>query len=98
MGGDWDLAYSQNARGFLNISRQSGDIILPGKDPKNKQPLGLSALALRTRFQNGRIDSTLEGNTRFGKVDGTLGIAQQFGNNINNAPRQRQSQYQRSPI
>ena len=86
LGGDWDLAYSQNARGFLNISRQSGDIILPGKDPKNKQPLGLSALALRTRFQNGRIDSTLEGNTRFGKVDGTLGIAQQFGNNINNAP------------
>ncbi|MGN7002934.1 hypothetical protein ACTHR3_11215, partial [Neisseria sp. P0005.S008] len=45
-----------------------------------------SALALRTRFQNGRIDSTLEGNTRFGKVNGTLGIAQQFGNNINNAP------------
>ena len=86
LGGDWDLAYSQNARGFLNINRQSGDIILPGKDPKNKQPLGLSALALRTRFQNGRIDSTLEGNTRFGKVDGTLGIAQQFGNNINNAP------------
>lgn len=86
LGGDWDLAYSQNARGFLNISRQSGDIILPGKDPKNKQPLGLSALTLRTRFQNGRIDSTLEGNTRFGKVDGTLGIAQQFGNNINNAP------------
>ena len=86
LGGDWDLAYSQNARGFLNISRQSGDIILPSKDPKNKQPLGLSALALRTRFQNGRIDSTLEGNTRFGKVDGTLGIAQQFGNNINNAP------------
>lgn len=86
LGGDWDLAYSQNARGFLNINRQSGDIILPSKDPKNKQPLGLSALALRTRFQNGRIDSTLEGNTRFGKVDGTLGIAQQFGNNINNAP------------
>ena len=76
----------QNARGFLNINRQSGDIILPSKDPKNKQPLGLSALALRTRFQNGRIDSTLEGNTRFGKIDGTLGIVQQFGNNINNAP------------
>ncbi|MGN6960508.1 hypothetical protein, partial [Neisseria sp. P0014.S006] len=59
LGGDWDLAYSQNARGVLNINRQSGDIILPSKDPKNKQHLGLSALALRTRFQNGRIDSTL---------------------------------------
>ena len=42
-------------------------------------PLGLSALALRTRFQNGRIDSTLEGNTRFGSVNADLGISQQFG-------------------
>ena len=82
LGGDWDMSYSQNARGYLNIVRQSGDIILPD----NKQPLGLSALALRTRFQNGRIDAALEGGTRFGKVDATVGISQQFGSNIANAP------------
>jgi len=86
LGGDWDLAYSQNARGYLNINRQSGDIILPNKDPKKQMPLGLSALALRTRFQNGRIDSSLEGNTRFGSVNADLGISQQFGNKIANAP------------
>ena len=86
LGGDWDLAYSQNARGYLNINRQSGDIILPNKDPKKQMPLGLSALALRTRFQNGRIDSTLEGNTRFGSINADLGISQQFGNKIANAP------------
>ena len=86
LGGDWDLAYSQNARGYLNINRQSGDIILPNKDPKKQMPLGLSALSLRTRFQNGRIDSTLDGSTRFGSVNADLGISQQFGNKIANAP------------
>ena len=86
LGGDWDLAYIKNARGYLNINRQSGDIILPNKDPKKQMPLGLSALSLRTRFQNGRIDSTLDGSTRFGSVNANLGISQQFGNKIANAP------------
>ena len=86
LGGDWDLAYSQNARGYLNINRQSGDIILPNKDPKKQMPLGLSALSLRTRFHNGRIDSTLDGSTRFGSVNANLGVSQQFGNKIANAP------------
>ena len=40
LGGDWDLAYSQNARGFLNINRQSGDIILPGKRPEKQTAFG----------------------------------------------------------
>lgn len=81
LGGDWDLAYSQNAHGYLNLTRQSGDIVLP-----DKQPLGLSALSLRTRFQNGRIDSNLDGSTRFGTVNADLGISQSFGNDIANAP------------
>ncbi|ASK28484.1 translocation/assembly module TamB [Neisseria chenwenguii] len=82
LGGDWDLSYSQNARGYLNISRQGGDIVLPQKN----QPLGLTALALRTRFQNGRIDAVLDGNTRYGRVNGNVNIGQQFGSNIANAP------------
>lgn len=82
LGGDWDMSYSQNARGYLNIVRQGGDIVLP----QNNQPLGLSALSLRTRFQNNRIDAVLEGNTRFGTVDANVGINQQFGGNIANAP------------
>ncbi|WP_373755484.1 translocation/assembly module TamB domain-containing protein [Neisseria sp.] len=80
---DWDLSYSQNARGYLNISRQSGDIVI---NEARKQMLGLTALNLRTRFQNGRIDAQLDGNTNFGKLDGNIVISQQFGNDIKQAP------------
>ena len=79
---DWDLAYSQNARGYLNVRRQSGDIILPTR----KQALGLSNLELNTRFQNGRIDNTIKGTTRFGDLLGSLAISQQFGNDLTRAP------------
>lgn len=82
LSGDWDLSYSQNARGYLNVRRQSGDVELPYR----KQMLGLSALSLNTRFQNGRIDSTLEGTTGYGKINGNLIIGQQFGNDIRLAP------------
>ena len=82
LSGDWDLSYSQNARGYFNIRRQSGDIELPYR----KQMLGLGALSLNTRFQNGRIDSTLEGVTGYGTVGGNLIISQQFGNDIMLAP------------
>ncbi|QEY26739.1 translocation/assembly module TamB domain-containing protein [Neisseria zalophi] len=79
---DWDLSYSNNARGYLNIRRQSGDIELPYR----KQMLGLGALSLNTRFQNGRIDTTLNGVTGYGNIDGNLVINQQFGNDISLAP------------
>ncbi|WP_416192784.1 translocation/assembly module TamB domain-containing protein [Neisseria sp. CCUG12390] len=82
LGGDWDMSYSQNARGYLNIVRQGGDVVLP----QNNQPLGLSVLSLRTRFQNNRIDAELDGHTRFGRVDADVGINQQFGGNLANAP------------
>ncbi|WP_107928446.1 translocation/assembly module TamB domain-containing protein [Neisseria animaloris] len=82
LSGDWDLSYSQNARGYFNIRRQSGDVQLPHR----KQMLGLSALNLNTRFQNGRIESTLDGVTGYGKLDGSLIISQQFGNDIKLAP------------
>ena len=79
---DWDLAYSQNARGFLNVRQQSGDIVLPYR----KQTLGLNGLTLQTRFQNGRIDNQINGKTRYGNIVGNVGISQQFGNSIMQAP------------
>ncbi|WP_425316024.1 translocation/assembly module TamB domain-containing protein [Uruburuella testudinis] len=82
LSGDWDMSYSQNARGYLNIRRQSGDIVLPHRN----QVLGLGALSLNTRFQNGRIDSTLDGVTAYGNVNGNLIVSQQFGNDIMQAP------------
>ena len=79
---DWDLAYSQNARGFLNVRQHSGDIVLPYR----KQALGLNGLTLQTRFQNGRIDNQINGKTRYGNIVGNVGISQQFGNSIMQAP------------
>lgn len=82
LGGDWDLSYSNNARGFLKIYQTSGDIILPYR----KQALGLDKVVLDTRFQNGRIDNHLTGHTRYGQVDARVAIAQQFGSDILKAP------------
>ena len=79
---DWDLAYSQNARGFLNVRQHSGDIVLPYR----KQALGLNGLTLQTRFQNGRIDNQINGKTRYGNIVGNVGISQQFGHSIMQAP------------
>lgn len=79
---DWDLAYSQNTRGFLNVRQQSGDIVLPYR----KQALGLNGLTLQTRFQNGRIDNQINSKTRYGNIGGNVGISQQFGHSIMQAP------------
>ncbi|MDO4248856.1 MAG: translocation/assembly module TamB domain-containing protein [Neisseria sp.] len=82
LAGDWDIAYTQNMSGYLNVQRQSGDIILDYR----KQALGLSALSLQTRFQNGRIDNQIKGTTRYGNIDGNVVISQNFGNAITQAP------------
>ncbi|MDO5058550.1 MAG: translocation/assembly module TamB domain-containing protein [Neisseria sp.] len=82
LAGDWDLAYSQNARGYLNIRQQSGDVVLPHR----KQSLGLEKLTLQTRFQNGRIDNVLSGQTRYGALNGNVAVSQQFGNRLADAP------------
>lgn len=81
LNGDWDVAYGRNARGYLNISRQSGDAVLPGG-----QALGLNAFSLKTRFQNDRIGVLLDGGARFGRINADLGIANAFGGNMANAP------------
>ena len=82
LSGDWDLSYSRNMRGYINIRRQSGDIVLP----YHRQMLGLGNLTLNTQFQNGRIDSKLDGVTAYGNVNGNVVINQQFGNDISLAP------------
>ena len=79
---DWDLAYSRDARGFLNVRQQSGDIVIPYR----KQALGLTGLVLQTRLQNGRIDNQISGKTRYGELSGSVGISQQFGSSILLAP------------
>ena len=81
LNGDWDVAYGRNARGYLNISRQSGDAVLPGG-----QALGLNTFSLKTRFQNDRIGVLLDGGARFGRINADLGIANAFGGNMANAP------------
>lgn len=80
--GDWDLAYTQNARGYLNIRQKSGDIVLPYRN----QSLGLGRLNVQTLFQNGRIDSTVSGQTRYGDLSGSVAVSQQFGNRLADAP------------
>lgn len=82
LAGDWDLSYSRNAHGYLNIQRQSGDVIIPNE----RLALGLGVLSLRTRFENGRIRAALTGDTRFGKIDSDISINQQFGNRLTQAP------------
>ncbi|EMU4614103.1 translocation/assembly module TamB domain-containing protein [Neisseria gonorrhoeae] len=81
LNGDWDVAYGHNARGYLNISRQSGDAVLPGG-----QALGLNAFSLKTRFQNDRIGILLDGGARFGRINADLGIGNAFGGNMANTP------------
>lgn len=81
LNGDWDVAYGRNARGYLNISRQSGDAVLPGG-----QALGLNTFSLKTRFQNDRIGILLDGGARFGRINADLGIGNAFGGNMANAP------------
>lgn len=82
LGGDWDMSYSQNPRGYVNLTHQGGDLTLP----KDIQPMGIRALSLKTRFQNNRIDSVLDGRTRLGNVSGNLGINHQFGREFAQAP------------
>ncbi|WP_225747687.1 translocation/assembly module TamB domain-containing protein [Eikenella sp. Marseille-P7795] len=80
--GDWDLRYSRDAQGYLKLSQQSGDIVIPYR----QQSLGLDKLVLDTRFHSGRIDNRLTGKTRYGTLDASVAVSQQFGNAISQAP------------
>lgn len=76
LSGDWDLAYSQSPRGYLNVRQQSGDVILP---TARKQALNLSNLVLNTQLNSNGILTKLSGNTRYTEISGSLDILQAFG-------------------
>ena len=80
--GDWDINYSQNATGYLNLQQQGGDVVMSYR----QQALGLNNIQLATRFQSGRIDNRLTGQTRYGSVDAAVAISQTFGDKILLAP------------
>lgn len=75
---DWQISYDDNARGYLNILRTSGDITLP--DQKNT--LGLQELNFQSRLSSGKINNTLLIKTHFANAKAALNIAQQFGEDI----------------
>ncbi|UOP04393.2 translocation/assembly module TamB domain-containing protein [Conchiformibius kuhniae] len=76
LAGDWDLAYGQSPRGYLNVRQQSGDITLP----TNRKPqLGLKNFVLRTEISARGILSRFSGDVRYGKTQGDFNILQAFG-------------------
>lgn len=81
--GDWDLRYSQNPAGYLNLRQQSGDVILP---TQRKQPLNLSQFVLNTELNQRGILNKFSGLTRYGKTSGNFDILQTFGGNFAQAP------------
>ncbi|MBQ5428982.1 MAG: hypothetical protein IIU35_01100, partial [Neisseriaceae bacterium] len=79
---DWDLQYDANAKGVLNIHRQSGDITIPGK----KRTVGLNKFEYHAQLFANKISNKLVAETAFGNADAALDISQTFGNNILAAP------------
>ena len=79
---DWDLAYSNTPRGFLNIKQQAGDVVLPPR----KQKLGLHNFVLNTKLDGRGIHNTVNATTELGKISGSYNIMQAFGGNIASAP------------
>ena len=79
---DWDLQYDANAKGVLNIHRQSGDITIPGK----KRTVGLNKFEYHAQLFANKIQNKLVAETAFGNADAALDISQTFGDNILAAP------------
>lgn len=79
---DWQIAYNNNANGYLNIHRTSGDITILG----HSQTLGLSELTLNSRLQAGKINNTLSLKTQFADGNVAFNIAQNLGDDIMRAP------------
>lgn len=85
LAGEWDLAYSNNASGFVRIYRQGGDLAIP-VSTNRKTSLGISELDLSAKLQGARINLNLDAKTQFGYGNAKLGIAQSVGNSIMNVP------------
>ncbi|XXQ69195.1 translocation/assembly module TamB domain-containing protein [Neisseriaceae bacterium B1] len=83
LSGDWDLNYTQNPTGYLNVRQQGGDIIL---NDARKTPLLLNNFVLNTQLSNRGILNKFSGNTRYGKAEGNFDILQTFGGDLAQAP------------
>lgn len=83
LSGDWDLNYTQNPTGYLNIRQQSGDIVL---NDARKTPLLLKNFILNTQFNQRGILNTFSGHTRYGRAEGKFDILQTFGGDFGQAP------------
>ncbi|MCG7656314.1 translocation/assembly module TamB domain-containing protein [Wielerella bovis] len=73
---DWDMAYSNAPRGFLNVKQQSGDVILPNR----KQPLNLQNFVVNSTLDGRGIHSKINANTALSQISGNYSILQAFGN------------------
>lgn len=82
LGGDWDVQYSHNTKGYVRLRQQSGDIVLPTRN----QMLGLKQLQWNSHFADGKIDNHISGSTRYGEVKGNIVVNQHFGQKWHNAP------------
>ncbi|QEL65257.1 translocation and assembly module TamB [Oryzomicrobium terrae] len=72
LGGRWSLDLGESANGQLELGREQGDLLL-GEGGGTPQPLGLSALALRGRLDQGRLSLALDGRgARLGNLTGQL--------------------------
>ncbi|MBP6561996.1 MAG: translocation/assembly module TamB domain-containing protein, partial [Neisseriaceae bacterium] len=88
IGGDWDLNYTENASGYLNLRHEQGDITLPYRN----QALALRNLAIKATLSRGQIALDAGAQTRFGSAKANLTLAQNFGGNIMTAPLKGQLQ------
>lgn len=88
IGGDWDLNYTENANGYLNLRHEQGDVILPYRN----QALELRDLALKATLGRGRISIDAGLRTKFASAKANISLAQNFGDNIMNAPLNGQVQ------
>lgn len=83
--GEWDLAYSNNASGFIKLYRQAGDIALPVSKTR-KTNLGISEFELGAKLKGARINLNLDAKTQFGEGAAKLSIAQSVGSSLMAVP------------
>lgn len=73
LGGEWDIASAAELTGSLRITRESGDLILPGN--MSFSPLGLQALQLSAHAAGGSLTAQLNAQgERLGVVNAGVSV------------------------
>lgn len=86
VGGDWDLAYGSAPRGHLHLKQQGGDVqLLIRSQPRRTQNLDLKGLILKSHFNQSGMHHHIEGQTRYGRVDGDIHLKSGLSN-LSHAP------------